>query len=144
MLEALNQARTAFELGETPVGAVLAIDNQVISVAHNRIELDRDATAHAELLAMRSACAILGDWRLPFATLYVTIEPCVMCAGALLHARVQRLVYGARDEKWGAFGSLFDLAHDPRLNHDVEVLSGVMKDEAASLMRDFFLRVRNS
>lgn len=143
MRVAIDQATAAFELGETPVGAVLVVDEKIICAAHNRIELDHDPTAHAEILAIRRASAILGDWRLLYSTLYVTIEPCIMCASALLHARVPKIVYGAPDSKWGAFGSLFDLAHDPRLNHEIEVISGVMRTEAVSLLRNFFLRIRN-
>ncbi len=142
MLEAMEQARAASELGEAPVGAVLVIENKIISRAHNRMERDRDPTAHAEMLAIRDATRILGDWRLLYSTLYVTLEPCVMCASALLHARVPRVVFAAYDKNWGAFGSLFDLACDPRLNHEIEVVSGVMKDEAESLLKSFFKGLR--
>ena len=142
MLEALDQAMIAFQLDETPVGAVLVIENQIISRAHNRMETDHDPTAHAEILAIREASTILGDWRLLYSTLYVTLEPCVMCASALLHARVPRVVYAAEDSHWGAFGSLFDLSCDPRLNHEIEVVRGVMNDRAISLMSRFFKRLR--
>lgn len=142
MLKALDQAVMAFELGETPVGAVLVVENRIISRAHNRMETDHDPTAHAEILAIREASRILGDWRLLCSTLYVTLEPCVMCASALLHARVPRVVYAAEDSHWGAFGSLFDLSCDPRLNHRIEVVGGVMKDKAISLMTNFFRRIR--
>ena len=138
----MEQARAASELGEAPVGAVLVIENKIISRAHNRMERDRDPTAHAEMLAIRDATRILGDWRLLYSTLYVTLEPCVMCASALLHARVPRVVFAAYDKNWGAFGSLFDLACDPRLNHEIEVVSGVMKDEAESLLNRFFKDLR--
>lgn len=138
----MEQARAASELGEAPVGAVLVIENKIISRAHNRMERDRDPTAHAEMLAIRDATRILGDWRLLYSTLYVTLEPCVMCASALLHARVPRVVFAAYDKNWGAFGSLFDLACDPRLNHEIEVVSGVMKDEAESLLKSFFKGLR--
>lgn len=138
----MEQARAASELGEAPVGAVLVIENKIISRAHNRMERDRDPTAHAEMLAIRDATRILGDWRLLYSTLYVTLEPCVMCASALLHARVPRVVFAAYDKNWGAFGSLFDLACDPRLNHEIEVVSGVMKDEAESLLKKFFKGLR--
>ncbi len=143
MLKAMEQAQKAFELGEAPVGAVIVNNGQVISQAFNRIELDKDPTAHAEIVAIREAARLLGDWRLPYSTLYVTLEPCVMCASALLHARVPRVVYAAQDFKWGGLGSLFDLSHDPRLNHEIEVIPGVLKDMAASLMKEFFVRLRN-
>ncbi len=142
MLEAMDQAMMAFELDEAPVGAVLVIENEIVSRAHNRMETDHDPTAHAEILAIREASRILGDWRLLYSTLYVTLEPCVMCAGALLHARAPRVIYAAEDKNWGAFGGLFDLSCDPRLNHEIEVVSGVMKDEAVSLMKRFFQRLR--
>lgn len=138
----MEQARAASELGEAPVGAVLVVENKIISRAHNRMETDHDPTAHAEMLAIRDATRILGDWRLLYSTLYVTLEPCVMCASALLHARVPRVVFAAYDKNWGAFGSLFDLACDPRLNHEIEVVSGVMKDEAESLLKKFFKGLR--
>lgn len=142
MFNAMDQAKMAFELKEAPVGAVLVIENKIISRAHNRMETDHDPTAHAEMLAIRDATRILGDWRLLYSTLYVTLEPCIMCASALLHARVPRVVFAAHDKNWGAFGSLFDFSCDPRLNHEIEVVSGVMKDEAESLLKKFFKGLR--
>jgi tRNA(adenine34) deaminase len=143
MLRALQLAAQAAEMGETPVGAVVVQEGRIVGSGFNRVEMDRDPTAHAELVALREACLSVGDWRLPHATLYVTLEPCVMCAAALIHARVKRLVFGARDDRWGGVGSLFDLSHDPRMNHEVEVVSGVMEDRAAELLRVFFRKLRH-
>lgn len=144
MKEALELAKDAGMLGEAPVGAVVVYGGDVVARDHNRIELNQDPTAHAEILVLRSAAQALGNWRLLGATVYVTIEPCVMCAAALIHARVSRLVFGAWDPRWGGMGSLFDFAHDPRLNHEIEVISGVMREESASLMQDFFDRRRKN
>jgi tRNA(adenine34) deaminase len=138
MSQALETAKRGAELGEAPVGAIVVVSGQVIASAHNRIELDNDPTAHAEILAIRSACEKLGDWRLSEAVLYVTLEPCIMCAAALIHSRIRQVVYGARDHRWGGLGSLFDLAHDPRLNHEIEVVSGIMEAEASDLLTRFF------
>ncbi|MFH0825974.1 MAG: tRNA adenosine(34) deaminase TadA [Pseudomonadota bacterium] len=143
MRMALMLAEDAAGLGESPVAAlVVAADGAIISRATNRMETDRDPTAHAEMLALRAAGRRAGDWRLREATVYVTLEPCIMCAGALLHARVKRVVYAARDERWGAFGSLLDLAHDPRINHEIEVVRGILEEESAELLRRFFRGVR--
>lgn len=135
---ALQRAEAAAELGEVPVGAVISIDGRVILTAHNERERGHDPTAHAELLAMRHAAAQLGRWRLQDATVHVTLEPCAMCAGALVNARVKRLVYGAPDPKAGAVRSLFRLADDPRLNHRLEIVEGVRAEESAALLRAFF------
>ena len=140
---ALELARKAFQEGETPVAAILVINDEIVSQAYNLIETNSDPTAHAEIIALRQASIKLADWRLLYSTLYVTLEPCIMCASALLHARVPRVVYAAQDFKWGGLGSLFDLSHDPRLNHEIEVIPGVLKDMAASLMKEFFVRLRN-
>ena len=135
---ALDEARRAAEAGEVPVGAVVTLDGRVISSAANRTITDGDPTAHAEMVALRAAAKALGNYRLPGATLYVTLEPCAMCAGALVHARVARLVYGCDDPKVGAVrGDLRVLEH-PMLNHRVEVTSGVLADECAALLREFF------
>jgi tRNA(adenine34) deaminase len=142
MMAALELAEAAAELGEAPVGALVVIAGRVVGRGHNRIELDRDPTAHAEVLALRQATRAIGDWRLPHACLYVTLEPCLMCAAALIHARMARVVFGARDDRWGGMGSLFDLAHDPRLNHEIEVIPGVLGQEAKILMQQFFANVR--
>jgi tRNA(adenine34) deaminase len=142
MATALDLASTAAQEGETPVGAVVVQAGKIIGRGYNRVEIEKDPTAHAEILALREATRTTGDWRLPEATVYVTLEPCIMCAAALLHARVKRLVYGARDDRWGGVGSLFDLSHDPRINHELEVISGVMKEEAAELLRKFYQGLR--
>jgi tRNA(adenine34) deaminase len=138
MRMALEAARRAGESGEVPVGAVLVQAGRVVSSRGNERELRHDPTAHAEMLALRDAAALLGGWRVLDATLYVTLEPCPMCAGALVQARVARLVYGAADLKGGAAGSLLDLTADPRLNHTVDVTGGILADEAAALLQRFF------
>lgn len=135
---ALDEARAAGERGEAPVGAVLVQAGRVIATRGNERESRHDPTAHAELLVLRDAAAILGGWRVLDATLYVTLEPCPMCAGALVQARVARLVYGAADPKAGAAGSLLDLTSHPGLNHAVDVTGGVLADEAGELLRRFF------
>jgi tRNA(adenine34) deaminase len=142
MTLALELAETAARMGETPVGAVVVRNRTIIGRGHNRVEVDKDPTAHAEILALREAAKTVRDWRLSAATIYVTLEPCIMCAAALIHARVSRLVYGARDDRWGGVGSLFDFSHDPRINHEFEVVSGVMKDEAAELLQEFYKGLR--
>lgn len=135
---ALAEAGKAAALGEVPVGAVVVKDGQVIAAAHNRRELDRDPTAHAELLAIRAAAAALNAWRLAGCTLYVTIEPCAMCAGAVVLARLSELVFGAPDPKAGACGSVLDVVREARLNHQAQVTGGVLMDECAAVMREFF------
>ncbi|CVK19186.1 tRNA adenosine(34) deaminase TadA [Sporomusa sphaeroides] len=135
---ALTEARKAFALGEVPIGAVLVMDNQVVSAAHNMRESWHDATAHAEVIAIRDACQQLNRWRLTGATLYVTIEPCPMCAGALVMSRIDRLVYGSPDYKAGAVESLFNIVQHPALNHRLEVIAGVRADECSGIMKEFF------
>jgi tRNA(adenine34) deaminase len=135
---ALEEARAAASWGDVPIGCVVARDGEVIARAANRREADRDPTAHAEVLALRAASAAVGDWRLEGCGVYVTLEPCAMCAGAMVLARVRRLVFGADDPKAGAVGSLYDIARDPRLNHRVEVARGVLAGESAALLREFF------
>ena len=139
---ALEQAHLAASLGEVPVGAVVVVSGEVVAAAHNLRESTADPTAHAEVLALRAAGQVLGTWRLSEATLYVTLEPCAMCAGACVSARLGRLVYGAVDPKAGAVGSLYNLAADPRLNHEVPWVSGLRADECASVLEDFFSRRR--
>ena len=134
---ALEEARQAAREGEIPVGAVLVRKGQVVARAHNRREQDRDATAHAELLAIRRACEKLGRWRLTDCTLYVTLEPCPMCAGAIWNARIGRLVYGAWDSAAGACGSQFNLPVHPSLNHRTEVTAGIREKESREILRDF-------
>lgn len=138
MAEALAQARWAGSLGEVPIGAVVVKDGQIIARAHNRREELHDATAHAEVLAIREAGRLLGGWRLLGCTLYVTIEPCPMCAGALWQSRVEHLVYGAPDPKAWANLALHDVVANPGLNHRMAVTGGVLAEEAGDLMRQFF------
>ena len=139
MQQALAQARRCAESGEVPVGAVvLSAEGDVLAAAHNEREAAHDPTAHAEVLALRRAAAVTGSWQLTGATLVVTLEPCTMCAGALVLARVARLVFGAWDPKAGAAGSVRDVLRDSRLNHQVEVVGGVREAESAALLRDFF------
>lgn len=138
MDRALAAARRALAHDDVPVGAVVVRDGAVLAEAHNRREIDQDPTAHAEILALRAAAAELGSWRLDGCTLYVTLEPCTMCAGAMVLARLPELVFGAEDPKAGAVGSLYDVARDARLNHRVEVTAGVMADECGMVLREFF------
>jgi len=143
MDEALALARAAAGLGEVPVGAlVVGADGRVLGRGHNRREADQDPLAHAELLALRAAARAAGSWRLEGASLYVTLEPCAMCAGAIVLARVARLVYGAADPKAGFCGSLGDLVRDPRLNHRAEVVAGIRADACGALLRGFFADLR--
>ena len=142
---ALDEARAALETGDVPVGAVVIDANgQVIGWGRNEREVGSDPTGHAEIVAMRDAARRLGRWRLDGTTLVVTLEPCVMCAGALVQARVDRLVFGALDDKGGAVGSLFDVVRDRRLTHRPEVISGVFAAESAALLRDFFQAQRKT
>lgn len=135
---ALLQAEYALKEGEVPVGAVLVLNEKVISKSHNRKETLYDPTAHAEILAIKEASSILKNWRLNGATLYVTKEPCIMCAGAMIHARIQRLVYGCSDPKGGAVDSLYKILTDSRLNHQIEVVSAVLQNDCSSLLKKFF------
>ena len=138
MRMALEEAEAAAAEGEVPIGAVVVCDGRVVARAHNRRETDADPSAHAEFSAMVAAARELGRWRLTGCTVYVTLEPCLMCAGLMVNARVDRCVYGAADPKGGAVGTLFDVSHDERLNHEFEVTPGVLADEAAELLRSFF------
>src|SRR5438067_9747924 len=140
---ALEQAGLAPALGEVPIGAVLVQDGQVLAQVHNFREVWQDPTAHAEIVAIREAAGRLGTWRLTGATLYVTVEPCSMCAGAIIQSRISRLVFGARDPKAGACGSVFNLPDERRLNHRVEVIGGIMERESQELMQAFFKRLRD-
>jgi tRNA(adenine34) deaminase len=135
---ALEEATAAFAEGEVPVGSVLVIGNTVIARAHNTKEYSNDPTNHAEMLALKSGAQKVGRWRLSDATLYVTMEPCIMCAGAMVNARLGRLVYGCRDDKGGAVDSLYALLSDQRLNHRVAVVSGVLEEECAEMLKKFF------
>ena len=139
---ALVEAEKAAACGETPVGAVLVIENEVIAAAHNMRETWQDPTAHAESIALREASAKLGTWRLSDATMYVTLEPCLMCAGALVLARIGRLVYGCRDPKAGALGSVYDVVRDGRLNHIYRITPGVLEEECRKVLSGFFEKLR--
>lgn len=142
MAMALDEARRAAEIGEVPIGAVVVCEGAVVASAGNRRETDFDPTAHAELLAIREAARRLERWRLSDCTVYVTLEPCPMCAGAMHQARIARCVYGATDPKAGALGTLYDLSDDERLNHRFDVTSGVLAEESAEMLRDFFRSLR--
>lgn len=142
MKVALMEAECALNEGEVPVGAVLVIDGKIISRAHNKREASFDPTAHAEMLVIREAASIINNWRLSYATLYVTKEPCIMCAGAMINARIQRLVFGCADNKGGAVSSLYRILSDSRLNHQVEVVSGVLEDKSRLLLKRFFGELR--
>jgi tRNA(adenine34) deaminase len=139
---ALAEARAAGAEGEVPVGAVVLRSDRVVAARHNERDLRRDPTAHAEMLALRDAAAAVGDWRLGDATLVVTLEPCVMCAGALAQARVARVVFGAFDPKGGALGTLYHVLADPRLHHEASVVGGVRAEEAGALLTRFFSGLR--
>jgi len=139
---ALDEAHRAAALGEVPVGAVVVRGDELLGAAHNRREIEGDPLAHAELLALRQAATRVPGWRLLGCTMYVTLEPCAMCAGALVNSRVERLVFGASDPKAGYCGSLGDIPGDSRLNHQLTVVSGVLADECGALLRDFFRRLR--
>ena len=142
MVVALAEARLAEESGDVPVGAVVLRNGEIIGRGHNQREINQDPLAHAEVLAIREACATTGEWRLTDATLVVTLEPCVMCAGAILAARIPTVVFGALDPKAGAAGSLYNVLVDPRLNHEAEVRSGLMAAESSALLRGFFASKR--
>ena len=139
MKKALNEAQIAAQKDEVPVGAVLVDENdELLSAAHNQIINSKDPTAHAEILALREAAHKIGNYRLLNITLYVTVEPCPMCMGAVIHARVARVVFGTRDPRWGAAGSLYDFAGDYRFNHRPAVIEGICADQCKKLMQDFF------
>lgn len=142
MQQALALAREAESLGEVPVGAVAVHEGRIVGTGFNRREVDRNPLAHAELMALDAAAKALGAWRLTGVTLYVTLEPCAMCAGALVQSRVTRLVFGTMDPKAGAVGSLYNLAEEPRHNHRLQVTSGILADESRLLLKSFFERLR--
>ena len=141
MREAMALARIAEEIDEVPVGALIVRDGKIISKAYNTRETSKCATHHAEILAIEEACRVLGGWRLPGCTLYVTMEPCAMCAGAIINARIPRVVYGAPDLRFGAFGSLINLAEVP-LNHKPEILGGILGEENVEMLRSYFKKKR--
>ncbi len=138
MRAAIDQARAAERDGEVPVGAVIAHGGEIIARGNNRVLRDSDPTAHAEIVAMRAAGIVLANYRLEGCTLYTTLEPCAMCAGAILHARIARLVYAARDPKAGACGSVLSVMNHPQLNHKVEVVSGLLAEECGAMLTSFF------
>lgn len=142
MLEALVEAEKAAALGEVPIGAVIVYQDEIIARAHNLREITQNATTHAELLAIQQACAKVGSWRLEDMTLYVTLEPCPMCAGAILQSRIPRVVYGARDVKAGCVDSLYRLLNDSRFNHECEVTEGILADECGGILTRFFRNLR--
>jgi tRNA(adenine34) deaminase len=135
---ALRQAEMAAEAGEVPVGAVIVKGGRILARAHNQVELLKDATAHAEMIAITSAASALDNWRLEGCDIVVTLEPCAMCAGAMVNSRVARIVYGAADPLAGACGSVFDVVSDTRMNHRIPVVKGVLADRAGALLKDFF------
>ena len=141
---ALEQAQHAWDLGEVPVGAVVVKDGEVIAVGYNQPIGRRDPTAHAEVMALRAAAEKLGNYRLPGCELYVTLEPCVMCSGAMLHARLARVVYGAGDPKTGACGSVLNLFEQPALNHQTAIVGGVLADECGAFLKRFFVERRRA
>ncbi len=144
MEEALREARRAEALGEVPVGAVIIADGRIVARAGNRNLADNDPTAHAEILALKQAGATLGNHRLLHCEMFVTVEPCAMCAGAIVHARLRRLVYGADDAKAGAAGSVMEVLNHPRLNHRLEITRGVLASRCMDLLQEFFRRKRES
>ena len=144
MQAAIAEARLAEQLGEVPIGAVIVREGQIIGCGHNLRESKHDPTAHAELEAIRDACEQLGAWRLLDCTLYVTLEPCPMCAGAIVQSRLKRVVYGTDDPKAGCAGTLMNLLQEPRFNHETELTSGVLQPECAQLLTQFFRQLRKS
>lgn len=142
MREALVEATKAATLGEVPIGAVIVYQDEIIARAHNLRETTQNATTHAELLAIQQACSLIGSWRLEEMTLYVTLEPCPMCAGAILQSRIPRVVYGARDLKAGCVNSLYHLLNDSRFNHECEVMEGILAEECGIILTQFFRRLR--
>lgn len=142
MREALEEAKLAAQAGEVPVGAVIVRDGRIIARGHNGTEAQKDPTAHAEIVALRQAAQVLGGWRLPGCSLYVTCEPCAMCAGAMVWARVEKLFIGTMDPKAGACGSVMNVASNPKLNHRIEVESGILQEECSEVMKDFFRNLR--
>ena len=142
MLEALSEAEKAAAAGEVPVGAVIVRNGEIIGRGHNTIESSCDPTAHAEITAIRHAASALGGWRLTGCSMYVTVEPCSMCAGAIVWARIEKLFIGTMDPKAGACGSVFNIPQEKKLNHYVEIETGIMQEECSFLMKDFFRRLR--
>ncbi|MGO4180802.1 tRNA adenosine(34) deaminase TadA [Paenibacillus sp. MCAF9] len=142
MLEAIEEAKKAEQIGEVPIGAVIVRNNEIIGRGYNLRETRFDPTAHAEMVAIRDACDRIGAWRLLDCTLYVTLEPCPMCAGAIVQSRVKRVVYGTSDPKAGCAGTLMNLLQEPRFNHETELTSGILQPECSNLLTQFFRRLR--
>ncbi len=142
MLAAIEEAKKAEAIGEVPIGAVIVYKDEIIARAHNLRETSQNAVTHAELMAIQKACEVIGSWRLEETTLYVTLEPCPMCAGAILQSRIPRVVYGARDPKGGCVHSLYQLLNDSRFNHECEVIEGVLAEECGQVLSDFFRALR--
>ena len=144
MEEALKEARQAFELGEVPIGCVIVHGGEIVGRGYNRRAKEKNVLYHAEILAINEACGRIGDWRLEACRLYVTVEPCAMCAGAILQARVPVVVFGASNPKAGCVGSVVNLLDEPKFNHKAEVISGICEEACASLMKEFFMQFRQS
>jgi len=142
MKEALKEAQKAYEENEVPIGAVAVFKNQIIGRGHNQTERLQDPTAHAEILAITAAANALSSWRLKDVEVYTTVEPCVMCAGALVLARVKRIIFGTRDEKFGGCGSVFDVVNEKQLNHQIKITEGILKAQSVSLLKSFFEKKR--
>lgn len=143
MIEAIREAKKAEAINEVPIGAIIVRDGQIIARAHNLREREQNSLAHAELLAIEEACKEVGSWRLEDTTIYVTLEPCPMCSGAIVLSRVKRVVYGAGDPKGGCAGTLMNLLQEPRFNHQCEVVSGVLEGECSRILSDFFRKLRD-
>ncbi|MDW5300381.1 MAG: tRNA adenosine(34) deaminase TadA [Sedimentibacter sp.] len=142
MMEALKEAKKAYEINEVPIGAVIVRNGEIVGKGFNQKETLKDATLHAEISAIRDACKNLGGWRLPGCTMYVTLEPCPMCAGALVNSRVERLVIGTRDFKTGACGSVLNIVQMENLNHQIDVQFGVLEEECSNMLKEFFAELR--
>ncbi|MCL2598305.1 MAG: tRNA adenosine(34) deaminase TadA [Firmicutes bacterium] len=143
MKQALAQARQALQRGEVPIGAVVVCEGRVVGAGYNQRIQESDATAHAEVVALRQAGRALGRWNLSGCQLYVTLEPCVMCAGAIVNARIDTVYYGAKDDKWGAMGSRYQIGSEDKCNHRCQVESGILQEECGALLRDFFSALRH-
>ena len=142
MKEAIKQAKKAYSIDEVPIGCVIVYEGKIIARAYNRRTIDKSTLAHAEIRAIKKACRIIGDWRLEGCTMYVTLEPCPMCSGAIVQARIPKLVIGCMNPKAGCCGSILDMMHEKRFNHQVEVTTGVLENECSGLMKDFFKELR--
>lgn len=143
MKEALKQAKKAYAIDEVPIGCVIVYDGKIIARGYNRRTIDKSTLAHAEIRAIRKACKVIGDWRLEDCTMYVTLEPCPMCSGAIVQARIPRIVIGCMNPKAGCCGSILDMMHEKRFNHQVDVTTGIMEKECSSLMKNFFKDLRS-